>query len=341
MSSSSVVSLERSDPAEYARLANQTMGDGRFSCDFKGNAISASIEKVEHADFQMTRIATQAHEVRRDPRGGGAAHPFLMFMFAGGCRVAQNGVAMQLPPGGFALFDARRPIRASFEARVDVGVIQFSGLRRLRDLIDCFQPCLFAMRGDAGLGRATSNLLRVMMEEVGSLREEAMRDARMLMTDSLRACVMDHLGSAQVSQPRHRRIRFSQIQGYIEERLYCTELTTQAVAEENGVSPRYLSLLFEAEGVSVASYIWTRRLERCRDDLIDHRQSARSITEIAHHWGFKCSAHFSRSFKKRFDFTPSEYRRRFASAAPACAEPAARQRQSCLPDAAGAPLPAS
>jgi AraC-like DNA-binding protein len=33
------------------------------------------------------------------------------------------------------------------------------------------------------------------------------------------------------------------------------------------------------------------------------------VTEIAFRWGFKDSAHFSRSFKREFGISPSEVRR--------------------------------
>jgi AraC-like DNA-binding protein len=49
-------------------------------------------------------------------------------------------------------------------------------------------------------------------------------------------------------------------------------------------------------GVTVAGWIRSRRLARCRVALTDVRQD-RTITEIATKWGFSDVAHFSRTFK--------------------------------------------
>lgn len=80
------------------------------------------------------------------------------------------------------------------------------------------------------------------------------------------------------------------------------------IAREFGCSSRTIHKLFEGEAHTVARTIWERRLERCRDDMADPSITGRSITEIAHHWGFGDSQHFSRAFKARYGITPREYR---------------------------------
>jgi AraC-like DNA-binding protein len=43
-------------------------------------------------------------------------------------------------------------------------------------------------------------------------------------------------------------------------------------------------------------------------DLRDPRQSMRSITDIAHGWGFSSRAHFNRLFKASMGQSPGHYR---------------------------------
>ena len=50
-------------------------------------------------------------------------------------------------------------------------------------------------------------------------------------------------------------------------------------------------------------------LERCAEELASQQKCQQSITQIAYKWGFTDSAHFSRSFKRRFNSSPREYRR--------------------------------
>ena len=95
---------------------------------------------------------------------------------------------------------------------------------------------------------------------------------------------------------------------HIERNLTDPELSVATIARALGCSSRTLHKLFEGEQHTVARVIWERRLERSRSQLMDPAMAARSITEIAHYWGFSDSQHFSRAFKSRFGNTPRDCR---------------------------------
>jgi len=90
-------------------------------------------------------------------------------------------------------------------------------------------------------------------------------------------------------------------------------LTPGRIAEEHGVSLRYLQKLFTLSGKTFSNYVRTRRLERCRAELISPLYADLSITEICYRWGFNASAHFSRAFRAHYNASPSEYRCRNSS----------------------------
>jgi transcriptional regulator GlxA family with amidase domain len=58
----------------------------------------------------------------------------------------------------------------------------------------------------------------------------------------------------------------------------------------------------------VARAIWDKRLEWCRDEMVNSPLAGRSITQHAPLWGFKDGQHFSRAFKQRFCLPPRLYR---------------------------------
>jgi len=81
------------------------------------------------------------------------------------------------------------------------------------------------------------------------------------------------------------------------------------VAEAQGVSRRRLDQIFvKAIGSTVASQIWELRLLRAAEALAEHSPRSRSITDIAYSLGFADSAHFARSFRKRFGCTARNWR---------------------------------
>jgi len=96
---------------------------------------------------------------------------------------------------------------------------------------------------------------------------------------------------------------------YLEIHFEDSELTPEKVARANGISMRYLHSLFHHSGTSVSRWLWERRLKAAREDLLNPNLNHLRISEIAFRRGFNDPAHFSRTFRSRFDTSPSELRR--------------------------------
>ena len=100
------------------------------------------------------------------------------------------------------------------------------------------------------------------------------------------------------------------IRRFVDSSLGDSDLTVQKVAAAFGLSDRYLRMLFESEGESLAAYIQRRRLDESARQLRDARCDSRTISEIAFAWGFNSLGSFDRAFRAQFDTTPGRYRRR-------------------------------
>jgi acetamidase/formamidase/AraC-like DNA-binding protein len=99
----------------------------------------------------------------------------------------------------------------------------------------------------------------------------------------------------------------------VESRLGDTELNVVRIAKDVGISVRYVHKLFESVGENFGHFVRTRRLERCRADLINPLYANLSITDICFRWLFNDAAHFSRSFREQFGMSPRSYRHQFGS----------------------------
>jgi AraC-like DNA-binding protein len=61
--------------------------------------------------------------------------------------------------------------------------------------------------------------------------------------------------------------------------------------------------------MSVSALIRSRRLERCRRDLVDPLLADVPLAVIGQRWGFSDAPHFSRLFRAAFGESPRDYRK--------------------------------
>jgi len=88
-------------------------------------------------------------------------------------------------------------------------------------------------------------------------------------------------------------------------------LSPQWLADEFGVSRRYVHQLFAVSGNTFSGYVRGRRLDKVREDLLSPTCRNQPIHAIAYRWGFGDLSGFNRVFKKRFGCSPGDFRNRF------------------------------
>lgn len=162
----------------------------------------------------------------------------------------------------------------------------------------------------SGVNHVFSGLLRATAEALDELKADQLRPVELALTEFLVASLALEGGpAAQGGAAGARAVQLHRVCQTIETLLAEPDLTLRRVADEDGVSPRYLQKLFESAGQSFTGYIRSRRLERCRADLASPTCAQLSISQICFRWGFNGSAHFSRAFRDQYGLAPREYRR--------------------------------
>jgi AraC-like DNA-binding protein len=82
------------------------------------------------------------------------------------------------------------------------------------------------------------------------------------------------------------------------------KLSLGAIAMRQRVSPRYVRMLFEAEGSSFTEFVLRERSARAYRMLTDRRFANHTISAIAFEAGFGDLSYFNRCFRQRFGDTP-------------------------------------
>ena len=83
------------------------------------------------------------------------------------------------------------------------------------------------------------------------------------------------------------------------------KITLREVGREMHFSPVYCDTVFKKDvGKSIVSYLIEQRIEEAKTRLLENQES---VSEIAHAVGFEDHNYFSRLFKQRVGYTPTQY----------------------------------
>lgn len=279
-------------------------------------------DKFEHYSITSHKLAKLSiylsasdpftvHRRSQDIEDDSAFDFLLVVPLRGSAEIEQEKSSFTVDPDSLAIIPGGLPYRLTFPQtgkrlllRIPLQVFHERVLgRQIRD----FGVHVFS---GAGLVQITIDLLKsLVMQAVNMTETERYTVAEVtleLMAAVLRSdsdCGQNEHGSAQVA-------RMTRILSYLEENYTRHDLTPARVAAANAVSIRHLHNLFQHSDATVTKWIWERRLKAARDDILNPSMAGKSITEIAYNAGFNDSAHFSRTFKARFDLSPSQLRKK-------------------------------
>jgi AraC-like DNA-binding protein len=237
-----------------------------------------------------------------------AAYAILILQQTGTMIVAQDGRDVRLVPGTAALVDTTRPYTLYAPEPIRQIVLHCPHHQLGARLRSMRAVTAAGIAGGSAIGALLAGTLATLARErrrFAPLQAEAVgRYALDLLALSLEAT--PEAGAAVFS--RGSAALLARIHTYLRDNLADPALAPAGIAAAHGISARHVHRLFHESGDSVGAAIRRARLGRCRADLEDPRQRARSVTEIALRWGFNDSAHFSRAFKAHFGVSPRAVR---------------------------------
>jgi len=265
--------------------------------EFRGNVRTRKIGSLDAADVTVSSCS-----VIRDQRDTHylGDHHFLVFQMAGTARMRQCGVEAVLQPGESTLIDSRFP--SVFEAAA--GFRQFSFHLPTQPLRERFGnkgvPAAQTIRADRGAGLLLSDMLRSFIANAASLEGIDLTD---LTLQLLSAALGVSCPRDSTTELRHRSIDLREVAQFIEAHMQSADLSPLAIARHFNISLRQLYRIVHAHGFTPSGLIWRKRLEQAHR-LLGSSGARVPILEIALNCGFKDGAHFSRSYRKMFGYSP-------------------------------------
>ncbi|MFC8728958.1 helix-turn-helix domain-containing protein [Streptomyces bacillaris] len=164
--------------------------------------------------------------------------------------------------------------------------------------------------GQEGFGAVLAHFLSHLVARNSAHQPSDVPRLKQILLDLVTGLVARELDAeTALSKETRQRNKFLLIRSYINRHYHDPGLTPRTVAAAHFISPRQLHRLFEAEGITAAAYIRSRRLAEARRRLADPAQYTTSIQSIARRCGYTSAAHFSRSFSAAYGMAPREYRK--------------------------------
>lgn len=293
----------------WHRFARDIFTDVSFHCENDPvESFDGQLSSVNLGYLDIFEVATGAHKLHRTTKNSSSPAILLTLQLEGEGYISQDGRTDILTPGDFTLFDSSRPFNLQFKAPITQCVLRIPWASVKQQLISPRRITGQSIRGSSGPGFVASSFIRAFAREAPTLTKPEAERLVLSMIDTINTAALSTIGQDSCKASDYCAFQVHRIRLFIEDNLRDPDLTPSLIAERNNISQRYLNKLFESEGVSIGRLLWERRLDKCREDLVDPLLAGKSITEIAHSWGFKSSSHFSRTFKDRFGFSPREAR---------------------------------
>lgn len=272
---------------------------------FTGRIRSTQVEQVH-----LSEVSAGEHIVTRTPelisRADRHYYKLSLQLTGTGLLVQDNREAL-MQPGDIAIYDTHRPYSLVFDDDFRVLVVMFpqSAIDLPIEMVG--QLTAVTMSRQNGLGSLIVPFLAQFAGNFGRFAGSAGVRLAHNTVDLITTVLVDELDLEHEPANGHQAL-LRQIHRYIDENLGSPDLGPAQIAAAHYISTRHLHGIFREQGSTVSSWIRSRRLERCRRDLLDPVYAGRPVAAIATRWGFVDAAHFSRVFKAAYGHSPSEVR---------------------------------
>lgn len=282
-------------------------------CDSRdGEAFRASISTEVFEQTAISRIDAGPQRIhRRAVDIARACKPrfYLCYHAAGHARYRERRAESLVGPGEMILLDNCEPYMAEYQEPVTSLVLHVPH-EVLRERFRQPERVLGRRLGAArGLTRVAGDFLQSCMAQAGAL-PAAQRPLIAGMALNLFASLLAEELGERPEVGTQQAVLLARIKQYVDAHLGEPGLDLEQVAASAGLSVRYVSRLFQLDGLSFGRYLLQQRIARCRMALANPGLRGLRVSQIALDSGFNNLAHFSRVFRESQACSPSEYRAR-------------------------------
>nr|WP_295466518.1 helix-turn-helix domain-containing protein [Mesorhizobium sp.] len=265
------------------------------------------IREAKFGDVVMTDILLSEQRIRRNREHISKLDKdcyYLQLIHRGNLSVLQHGSTHRSNAARGAIFCATEQYELQCHGEVRSFYLEIPrddfAQRFPRERI----PVSASLNTTRGLGRIATEFCATLATEGSKLEDTIRTGLGNQLMDILAFTLLSSEGDMPAAEGSVKKARLMSVQRWIEDHIGNPDLSLETIAAANGMSLRYLHVLFEPCEMSASEWIWNRRLQLSYDCLA--RGDGRSITTIAFDHGFNSSAHFSTLFRRKYGISPRD-----------------------------------
>ena len=293
----------------------EVVAEDMISCIIESNEADRFTASLRSSSFGLTTLhfaQSSPSEIRRTSvcvSRNRSDRYYLIHHRKAQVVVEQHGRVATVEPGDCVLVSGRSPYRIQNKERMEGMSIAIPADLLLGWLPEPDLITARTLHGGKGWGHSLAATLTNFQE--GAPSDLALSTS--VVVDQILAHLAIAAGANEASTTRHHRTLLNRLANTLSDRFCEPDLDPSSLAEEHGLSKRYVHMIFAKAGTSFCRELEKIRLERAKRLLEDRRFNGIDIMEIALRCGFRDSSGFSRRFRDRYGTPPSLYRRQMES----------------------------
>ncbi len=268
------------------------------------------IREAKFGEVVLTDILLSEQRIRRNNRHIARLDKdcyYLQLLHKGRISVLQRGETHNSNAARAAIFSATEQYELYGHGEVRSFYLEIPRDEFARRFPRERVPVSAVLNTTQGLGRIATEFCATLATEGSCLEDDIRAGLGGQLMDVLAFALLSSEGDMPAAEGSVKTARLRSVQHWIEAHVADATLSLEKVAVANGMSLRYLHVLFEGCEISASEWIWNRRLQLAYDCLA--RGEGRSITAVAFDHGFNSSAHFSTMFRRKYGVSPRDISR--------------------------------
>lgn len=283
-----------------SRVAAPALRDNKDHVALCASAHSSVFVHMNAAPQSFTPLPTHP---------GSSRHSVLVVaLLSGSAHLLASDQPLALGPGDIMLLDPAQHWQLVMQTEFRAMLVRLESSSFLLRLVRNGQLAANRISATRGMGALCLRLFESVAEQLQHLDSAELPALEATLSELLVASLSQPQSSSSDDTTDVQLAHLRRVCRSIDARLEDPELNIEQIAEQEGLSARYVQKLFKNSGTTFSEYLKGRRIQHCCLDLANPALAQFSIAQLCYRWGFNDAANFSRTFSQYVGMSPKAYR---------------------------------